>query len=431
MRFVVGVVLCAVSGCAEKGNGSVLQAPELYPPVRAATPDQLVAGEGMAELGAPLLLSDAGSPIDASAPIVSSPADASTTLALAGDAQVSILTHDGDISDNDAALPPAGEPTDTSPGNSAPPPPGGTVPPPGGTAPPGGETAPPPPPGGTQEPSSDVPAAPEPPGASNPEAAPGAIGLSTAIQQRFYSGGPTDLLRIIKNVDQRLAELELDPAKHECLSESPVQSRFVLPGSETFDVQLQCLQHLGDGDGHWLAFGFESAEAEASGNFYFVEGSASGMGGAYRVDGVSGDIEGWIAVADKDALSNSQVIMHLLLHKATGSVELALAGSGVGFCSAHLKTTVERLFVSGSIGEPTSEGGAAAPNSAGCQASRSGCFNATALGTEHAADSDTCASVNEATFELATELDAAPAGNVLANTIFTYFDTMPEGVTAF
>ncbi len=45
--------------------------------------------------------------------------------------------------------------------------------------------------------------------------------------------------------------------------------------------------------------------ASADNDLYFVEGSTSGMGGAYRVYGATGNIEAWIAVADRDALLTS------------------------------------------------------------------------------------------------------------------------------
>lgn len=79
--------------------------------------------------------------------------------------------------------------------------------------------------------------------------------------------------------------------------------------------------------------------------FYLLEGQEGGMGGVYRVDG--DDVEGWIAVADRNAPMNSRVLMHLITHKAPATSELALAGAGVGFCSGHLKTSSDYLFIQG------------------------------------------------------------------------------------
>ncbi len=155
-----------------------------------------------------------------------------------------------------------------------------------------------------------------------------------------------------------------------------------------FDVKLQCIQQLDSG---FIAVGFDTAAdpdggvvaAGADNDFYFVEGSTSGMGGAYRVYGATGNIEAWIAVADRDAPNNSQVVMHLFIDKQAATLELALAGSGVGFCGAHLKTNPDFLFVSGRTNGVAPSG--VAPGAGQyCDAERVGCFAASELGSTSA-----------------------------------------------
>lgn len=68
--------------------------------------------------------------------------------------------------------------------------------------------------------------------------------------------------------------------------------------------------------------------------------------------------------------------MHLWVDKDAGALELTLGGSGVGFCSAHVRSNAE--FV-------------------------------TDLGN----DAASCAELSAATFELGVELDAAPDANVV------------------
>jgi hypothetical protein len=186
----------------------------------------------------------------------------------------------------------------------------------------------------------------------------------------------------------------------------------------------------GDNGESWMAFGFDAplGDGGSASNFYFVEGRSNGGGGAYHVDTNSGDIEGWIAVADKGSPNTSQVLIHLLLHKDSGSVELTLAGSGVGFCSAHLKTTADALFIVGNTIGPIPEGETIPAGTEYCQPARMGCFNPTSLTTELDADDSACEAVNSDSFAIATDLDGTPTGNVVASTIHKYLSTAPKGI---
>jgi hypothetical protein len=297
----------------------------------------------------------------------------------------------------------------------------------------------------------------------------GEINLATAIQERFYSQGPTNLLRIVKQLDDRVSALDMNPALHPCLNAAPHALTYALPGGQTFEVRLQCVQQFagpGGGSGNWLAFGFDdraaaggasvladagladagpadatasAAEAEGTAadagvrnDFYLIEGQPGGNGGAYRID-ASGNVEGWLAVAERDIPGNSQVIMHLRTHKSAGTLELALGGAAVGFCSAHLKTNATFLFVNGKTNAPPPPGTMQEVGTQYCDVARSGCFQAEALGTDLGSDSSSCAALAPSTFELAVGLDASsdPDANVVIGNIYTYFSEMPSGVPAF
>jgi hypothetical protein len=293
----------------------------------------------------------------------------------------------------------------------------------------------------------------------------GGISLATAVQERFYSGGPTDLLRIVQELDGRMQGLQLDAAQHPCLSATAATNTYNLPSGQTFEVKLQCLQSFGSGSSAgWVGFGIvahESADAGASEtaesasdaaldggaaaegdagagfadhDFYLIEGQAGGNGGAYHIDG-HGNVEAWIAVAERAIPANSQVIMHLKTAKAASTLELALAGAGVGFCAAHLKTNPESLFVSGKTNAPPPPGTEQMVGTQYCDAERAGCFQASALGTDLGADSATCSAISASSFALTVALDAdtsADAGvNVTPGTIYTYFSEKPAGISEF
>lgn len=286
-----------------------------------------------------------------------------------------------------------------------------------------------------------------------PQALGGEISLAVAIQERFYMGGPTELLRIVKDLDDRVKGLDTDKSKHACLNATPVEQTYALPGGQSFRVKLQCMQSFGGAGSAaagWVAFGFsrgaggagisaDDAGAETSDagadleqdEFYLVEGQANGMGSAYRITGE--DVEGWIAVADRNVTSGSQVIMHLVTHKAPATSELALAGAGVGFCSAHIKTSPDHLFVRGRTNAPPPPGTPMMPGLQYCDAPRTGCFAVSALNDDLGEDDPGCQAIRSRRFEIRGELDAAneSSANVMPGQIYTYFDQAPSGVADF
>jgi hypothetical protein len=467
MRLALGMILVAVSGCsteeAAKVGSTDLQLPQLYPPVRAATPSALILDAQYANLGAPLLVADGGiapdanvsdaQAFDGSTPSATTDAATASTI----ETVVSSSPDSGQINSVDAS---AGVPDASAvfiPGDAGVPLPamdGGELPvnepgtpmasnsptqPGGSVSPPGGSVNPPPPPGGmsTFSPTS-MPIMPPPPPGGTGNSQPGSINLATAIQERFYSAGPTSLLRIVRAIDERIATLNTDPTAHPCLTSTPVSTSYALPGAQGFDVKLQCQQGSGS---TWVAFGFDKPAAADGGvvksgegnDFYLVEGQASGMGGAYRVEGGSGNVEAWITVADQNAPNNSQVIMHLLTNKRDGTLELVLAGSGVGFCSAHLKTNADHLYVSGKTNGVAPPGSALPAGEQYCDAQRSGCFAAADLGNDLGAASANCSGLDPASFALSTELDASNDGsaNVTPATLYDIFNREPVGVEPF
>jgi hypothetical protein len=279
----------------------------------------------------------------------------------------------------------------------------------------------------------------------------GQISLAQAVQERLYSPGPTAILRILHEIDGRVIGLDPRPSQHPCLTAPPVSTTYALPGGQTFTVKLQCLERFNDGAG-WIAFGFDSAlaapttdaatappdggalGADGGGNsFYLIEGQDRGLGGAYRIDRTTENVEGWIAVADKEVPENSQAIMHLLTNKAAGTLEMAFGGAGVGFCSAHLKTGAGFLFIAAKTNAPPPAGTATAPGTQYCDAVRTGCFAATALGTDLGGDAADCAAIGAGNFSIPVELDASmdPGANVSFPTIYTFFSHPPAGVAAF
>ena len=268
-----------------------------------------------------------------------------------------------------------------------------------------------------------------------------AVNLATSIQERFYSAGPTHILRIVKELNDRVLGLDTDPSSHPCLTAAPVPWSYALPGQRV-TVQLQCLQEFGaagSAGAGWLAFGFDRASAADAGptqasegnDLYLIMGQEAGNGGAYHIAGATGNVEGWIAVADRNVPLNSQVLMHLLTDKAAGTLELALGGAAVGFCSAHLKASRDYLFVSGRTNAPPPPGSPMAGQY--CDARRAGCFATAALTTDLGESSPSCAGVGASAFAIVPGLDASTdaGANVSPAEVWRYFSQRPTGVPAF
>lgn len=280
------------------------------------------------------------------------------------------------------------------------------------------------------------------PDMSGPVSPGGSESLAQTVQNRLYTMGPTEILSLLKQLDGRTANIDTDTGSHPCLLKPPTAVAYALPGGQTFTTQLQCLTLLDSnktGGTHYLAFGFDNAltatpdggattttaASATGGNFYLVEGQTSGIGNAYRIDRTTGNVEGWMAVADSANLTTmTQAIMHLYSDKTAGTFELTLAGNGDGFCDAHLKTGNGNLFITGKQGA----------NSTTCGSATTGCFAASDVSTNLGGASATCSTIAASSFTIATDLDSDStntAANVDPNMIYKYFNTQPAGIASY
>jgi hypothetical protein len=273
-----------------------------------------------------------------------------------------------------------------------------------------------------------------------------AINLAVAVQQRLYTAGPTEILRIVQDIDRTTSQLDTRPSTHPCLTTAPVAHTISLPGGQSFTLKLQCMNQSVGG---WMAFGFDTAQDDADAgvldadagaldanggkDFYLIHGQDGGMGGAYRVSAARGEVEAWLTVADSRVPNNSQVIMHLLTDSASGTTELALAGSGVGFCSAHLKTGHNFLFIQAKTNAPPPPGTPMSAQMQYCDSSRTGCFATDTLDTDLGGDAVGCMPIAARSFGIRAPIDASsdPEGNVTPATVYQYFNQAPAGIPAF
>lgn len=269
--------------------------------------------------------------------------------------------------------------------------------------------------------------------------------LAMIVRERLYQPSPTELLRILHELDDRVAQLDPKPSVHPCLTSTPMARSYALPGGQSFEVKLQCLDRFADGSG-WLALGFASAlaappdggaedagapdggalGAEGGGNdFYLVTGQATGNGGAYHIDRRTGDVEGWVAVADSAMPANSQVLMHFLTDRAAMTFELTFGGSGVGFCGAHLQTGHDFLYIDARPLAPPPPGTMVET----CDSPHLGCFDTRALDRDLGSGDPGCAGITA--FRIPIGLDGGSGGNLAPPSLSTLFNRPPEGLPAF
>jgi hypothetical protein len=215
--------------------------------------------------------------------------------------------------------------------------------------------------------------------------------LAESVRDRFFSGGPTDVLRVLGDVDARLAEIETRAStdSHSCLDSSALPVEFPLFG-EAVTLDLQCADAMTGGG--ILLFG----KSGSTWSFYVNVGAGPLAARATDLGGGKYSVEVWGGVGRGNAPnwdSGSYAGFHLRSNSQVGSFEMTAGGVGVGFCGVTVKGDGTSVYAYGSA---DGMGGA-------CVAIASSCASASDL-----AAPGSCAAIDESTFEL-TGLGRTPA----------------------
>ncbi|MGZ3773291.1 MAG: hypothetical protein ACXVCY_05885 [Pseudobdellovibrionaceae bacterium] len=220
----------------------------------------------------------------------------------------------------------------------------------------------------------------------------GTMSLSyTELQQRFYGAGPTKIDNLLSAVDTRMADINSrsTQGKHTCLDATAVQYSLSIFGTNQ-TAYFQCYDIMSDGTGGVL-FG------KKDNVWYLYQNIGAGHSFAVvtPVASSSGDyvVEAWFSVGIGNTpnwYSGSYGVIHLKADSSTKNLEMAVAGTGFGYCGAQLKTDGTNLFVKGSSGGGTSDG-----STWTCQAADTVCKLASDL-----TQAGTCSSIDNTTFQL-------------------------------
>ena len=180
------------------------------------------------------------------------------------------------------------------------------------------------------------------------------------VKQRLFSEGPTNLLKLVKNVDNRMKEYDGRVASMsevpDCLSSTPVDlsTVFSVPaasGTTTFPLFGQCQETINNGgmtlmfgkkDTDWYLVDGASADLDGSASCVFSMSKISGTSDADRV------VDGYMAVdyqGKTDNFTGSTTLMHFKADVAAGTLEFTAGGIGIGPNQVHTKSNAEYLYI--------------------------------------------------------------------------------------
>ena len=180
------------------------------------------------------------------------------------------------------------------------------------------------------------------------------------LKQRLFSEGPTNLLKLVKNVDNRMKDYDGRVASMsevpDCLSSTPVDlsTVFSVPaasGTTTFPLFGQCQETINNG-GMTLMFGKKDTD------WYLVDGASAGLDGSadcvFSMSKISGTsdadrvVDGYMAVdyqGKTDNFTGSTTLLHFKADVAAGTLEFTAGGIGIGPNQVHTKSNKEYLYI--------------------------------------------------------------------------------------
>lgn len=212
---------------------------------------------------------------------------------------------------------------------------------------------------------------------------------SLEIKNRFFSGGPTDILGILSTIDERIKGINARSQAQQpsCLSQEPVAYSLDVFG-QAVEFYGQCFE-LYSGSTPNNPSMVQFATVNGATYLYFSIGQQRVAAIATPVPGAMDkySVKAWIGIgylnetscgdsASFDGCSYGAI--QLETDASNETFEMAVAGIGFGYCGAQLKSNGKHIFVTGSV------------DSQGCQATETMCVAAADL-----TQADGCADLQE------------------------------------
>jgi len=190
------------------------------------------------------------------------------------------------------------------------------------------------------------------------------------VVARFFnpSGGPTNLFDILSSVDQRVQGINDRMSQFSCMSNTATAYQLDATWTLTPTFYAQCSEVWQGG----AAQGFDQWGQVGSTTYLYVRGG-DGIAAAQLVgNGTFGNIETvtiWFSVGIVNR-NGSHCVAMVYARPSQNIFEMSVAGNGIGFCGAQLKSDGSVLNVTGSIDMGTT-----------CNAVDSSCTSAASITT--------------------------------------------------
>ena len=179
------------------------------------------------------------------------------------------------------------------------------------------------------------------------------------LKGRLFAEGPTDLLKLVKNVDNRMAEYDSRVSSMEsapsCLSAAAVDvsSSFSVPsttGTASFPMYGQCQETMDPGlhimfgkkDSDWYLIDGATKDLDGSDSCIMTMAKISGTSDSDRV------VDAYMAITDHgktDNFSGSTALLHYKADVAARTLELTAGGVNIGSESMHVKTDGNFIYL--------------------------------------------------------------------------------------
>jgi len=182
-----------------------------------------------------------------------------------------------------------------------------------------------------------------------------AVLQASELYERFFSGsGPTDLMTLLGEVDQRISEV--NGSTSPCMTQAPV-SYTITPFGQDIAMVAQCYRELGSsasGDPGFLQFG----QQDGTTSLYVAIGAARLAAIISPIAGTTDhQVHLWYGVGYLNATGCGSTgtfddcsygVTELTADASSDSFEMAVAGIGMGFCGVQFASDGTVLYGVGS-----------------------------------------------------------------------------------
>jgi len=177
------------------------------------------------------------------------------------------------------------------------------------------------------------------------------------LHDRFFSGsGPTDLMTLLGEIDQRLAGTASAADGAGCLDQAPV-AYTITPAGHSVELVAQCYQQFTGatpGQPAFLQFG----QREGATSLYVAVGAARLAALVSPIAGTTEHtVDAWYGVGYTNATGCGSTgtfddcsygVAELHANPTSHAFEMAVAGIGVGFCGVQFASDGTKLWATGS-----------------------------------------------------------------------------------